>query len=478
MKQIVRYLYLMVISVLFLIFYLDLPYSQELLSLLLLIPLCFLVCHFFLFSSRMSTKYLYLSHSNLFLLGYVIVFYQCFVDLFCGIVTLDNEVFISKGVIIPTIILADIGLIAFLLGFSIECRQRLNFRENSQYNNTFAYPFLLSIFVAVLCVFFLNIDRAYIIGSYGREDLKNSLAVRCEIIINLLIYALVIIKICILKKMQTQCTFKKYSQAYGVLFYICWLGYLAYVLVSGDRGPLITSLLAYFVGFLFLSNYRMKFITLFFCILIGSSFISFLGFYRKTDPLLDDAIRIQESLSLREYRDESVSPETRELAGSINTLCASVFYVPKDYPYTYGLSNISQILCSVPFMSGLIANVLPQEYENRVYSADFITYLIQGPNNTYGNGTSCIADIYLDLGSWGVAVLMFGWGVLIRRIEFLTFMVKHLSLLGLSTTIVIFSNAIYISRSSMAMTIRDVFWVWLILLITFFLCKLFKRRKI
>ena len=69
---------------------------------------------------RIKEGFLYLSHSNLFLLGYVIVFYQYFVDLWFGNVTVDNPVFMFSQTIIPAIILANIGLVAFLLGFSIK----------------------------------------------------------------------------------------------------------------------------------------------------------------------------------------------------------------------------------------------------------------------------------------------------------------------------------------------------------------------
>ena len=49
MKRIMVYVYLLVIGVLFILFYLNLPYSQRSLSVLLLIPIFFLIFHFFLF---------------------------------------------------------------------------------------------------------------------------------------------------------------------------------------------------------------------------------------------------------------------------------------------------------------------------------------------------------------------------------------------------------------------------------------------
>lgn len=478
MKRIMVYVYLLVIGVLFILFYLNLPYSQRSLSVLLLIPIFFLIFHFFCFSSRIKEGFLYLSHSNLFLLGYVIVFYQYFVDLWFGNVTVDNPVFMFSQTIIPAIILANIGLVAFLLGFSIKGGYKLRAGIGEVNDNEWAYPILLLFFVVVICVFFLNIDRSYIIGSYGREGLKSGLANRCELMIKLLIYALIIMKVRLLKKRYAQCSIKQYLQSYGLIFYICFFVYLAYVLVSGDRGPLIVSVLTFILGFILLSNWRMRFVTMLACVFIASAFVTFLGIYRKTDPTIDTMIRIRETLTQRAYRDKSISPETRELAGSINTLCASVWYVPKEYPYTYGVSNVSQLLCSIPFMYGGLAVVLPQGYENRIYSANFVTYLIQGPNNTYGNGTSCIADIYLDMGCVGVILLMFCWGMLIKRLEISTFVLRRLSLLGYSASFVVFSNTIYVPRSSIIMVIRDVFWVWIILIMVNFICNFFVRNRV
>ena len=47
-------------------------------------------------------------------------------------------------------------------------------------------------------------------------------------------------------------------------------------------------------------------------------------------------------------------------------------------------------------------------------SANFITYLIQGNDPSYGDGTSASADLYLDFGGYGVFFGLFIFGLLFQ----------------------------------------------------------------
>jgi hypothetical protein len=50
-------------------------------------------------------------------------------------------------------------------------------------------------------------------------------------------------------------------------------------------------------------------------------------------------------------------------------------------------------------------------------SSKAVTFFIQGDDAQYGNGTSCLADFYLDFGPIGIILGLFLWGLLLRYFE-------------------------------------------------------------
>jgi hypothetical protein len=82
--------------------------------------------------------------------------------------------------------------------------------------------------------------------------------------------------------------------------------------------------------------------------------------------------------------------------------------------------------------------------------ASFITYLIQGNYPRYGDGTSCIADIYIDFGIVGLIFFFTLFGSYTRRMEIALFdRFDKSSLLLLIISISYFALGITIGRKSM-----------------------------
>ena len=61
---------------------------------------------------------------------------------------------------------------------------------------------------------------------------------------------------------------------------------------------------------------------------------------------------------------------------------------------------MQHLLNIVPFVSGLVQKNIFDYDKKFDGSANFITYLIQGEKPRYGDGTSVVADLYLDFGPY------------------------------------------------------------------------------
>ena len=99
------------------------------------------------------------------------------------------------------------------------------------------------------------------------------------------------------------------------------------------------------------------------------------------------------------YFDESVpGASSIELALSVRTLAVSVESVPEEFDYHYGGFQLQQIAAVVPGAQGMVNKLVYNGDPRYNGSANFITYLIHRRPVDYGDGSSVIADLYLDFG--------------------------------------------------------------------------------
>jgi len=103
----------------------------------------------------------------------------------------------------------------------------------------------------------------------------------------------------------------------------------------------------------------------------------------------------------------------------------------------------------IPGLQGLLNKLI---YDgNPVFdgSANFITYLIHRRPVDYGDGSSVIADLYLDFGVVGVVVLMLLFGRFISRIELNIYSGNTKFYFRFLVFLTFLSNSVYLSRSTL-----------------------------
>lgn len=417
----------------------------------------------------------YLKHSILFLIGYVIVHFQYPLDFVLGNVPEDNLfIWVNRTIVVKSLFFSTIGLISFLWGYAL-------FRTNKKavvsrlITTDSPVPTNLLVWLAagLLVLYFFTVDPLYLIGHYGSVGM-GATATYVILLFQVVIFGVLIQNIRNMKLAKIRpASFPEYVHRQGYFLLTLIIIYLLSVMLSGDRGPIITFSIAYVSGFYFVSRKKLSLTNAAVLFLVAAFIITILGITRSLDKNMSFTERVKEAVTQSELGDPSVLPQTTELAGSIRTLHTVVDYVPDFHPHTLGRFQLQQLVSSIPFSSGLLSFLPESDHYRFKGPASFVTWIIQGDTPSSGAGTTSTADLYVEFGLIGILVGMFLFGYFIRFAEF-SFYAPGLPALFLHIlSFVYLSDALYISRSSILFGFRTVVWIYVVLLINKFV---FTRR--
>lgn len=424
-------------------------YDESLLQIVVLLAVIPIIT-FFLSNSRIEgLEGQYLRTSYVFLIGFLIVFFQYNLDLAVKNITISNAVFASTNSICPAAIMSLIGLCSYVIGANsgiINSKvNRIQNREPISNRYLVVQKYLFVFFVAVYLYYnAANIlSGGFIYNEDAMAESAGSLSNYSAVMILVMIFTILCSNVYNLKLNNEKVSVFKFVRMNGLLFNIPLVAYLAFVFMTGDRGPILTTVLAYTITYVVACERKIRLITLAIVVVVGGTLLTIIGNVRRETNMLT----IQEMVSYRDNRDvKSVMPSTLELAGSYNTFTYSVDRIPSTHDYFYGLMKLRDLGYSVPFLYRLIPFAYSKkEYENG--SSSYCTYLIQGVNRTYGNGSSLLADIYLDFGVIGIILIMFFLGKFIVRLDFELFFGNNLFWLMIG--VVFFSYSVYLSRATL-----------------------------
>jgi len=439
----------------------------------------------FFLSKRSELKNLknqYLKHSFVFLIGYIIVFFQSPIDITLGNLKISDLIYPTNNfIIIKSLFLAIIGIISFFLGYYVISYKETRFlsdnKINNKENNPVSVSFLEKTSILCLLIYFFTIDLNYFKGNlYGQSI---GIIPNLAIIVFKSSYFALIIQILLNYKSSNEYT-QKITISQYIKKVIGWKNiliiftYFISVILSGDRGPIIFYSLFIFLGYLFLTKKKYSLLRILILLLISAYTITLLGDVRteKTDSSnflnkLNIAVNNQYG---NKARDQSISPATYELAGSINTFYVVVERIPRDYDYFHGKFQIMRFFGSFPLLDQLLYSSFAQsEYDQS--SSMFISFLIQGDNLSYGNGTSILAEFYLDFGFLGIIIGMLIVGMLLKYLEIVTFVKNNPSVLALVVSFTYYSNCVYMSRSGLSIGIANIVLTFLFIKYNQFLKK-------
>lgn len=400
----------------------------------------------------------------LFVISYLISYYQIYADLIFSNVYIDNTFFfINTNVINKSIILCTCGLLALFIGFN----KSYHVNENALDENKGIYTLTPLIYInfILLLLFIATADMSYFMGGYGSVDMSG-VSFYIEILLRISFLAIFILhsRNYIGKKILK--TTSDYLKSYHWLFYISITIYFLLVMFSGDRGPIIYTGIVFVFSYYLVLEKKIKPYTIMFYLVIGATVMTLLGSVRsqKQGSFSEKLIYSLNSEDESRYSN-SIIPQTAELASTIKTVHYATTYVPTVYGHTNGVFQLKYMLGAIPFSSPMQSLFIDTE-KKFIGSSSFITWLIQGDFPTYGNGTSVIADFYLDFGFIGVVFGMFLLGLLFSRVDFFLYDTHYrYSYFMYSVSFTLLSLAIYLPRSTVMGHIKNVLWLYLLLII-------------
>lgn len=436
-------------------------------SLLLCIALVSIIIFFSKKEDNSNLKKQYLKHSTLVIIGYIIVHFQYHIDYLLGYVSDSYPyIWVNNRIVVKALSVSVSGLISFLIGYL--CFKIKKRTHNIQQNNsqTISVKVLTYLSALLLVAYFYYANPLYLAGFYGAEALGS------EASYIILFYKVIIFAILIqtARNLKTEgakfSNFFSYMKANGLLLNIIIGIYLISVLISGDRGPLISFPIAYFGNYLFVSKNKINIYKIIGLVVLGAVFITTLGKVRSLDRELSFKERFSTSLQMgSRFETKSILPQTQELATSIRALHHTMGYVPEQHDYLYGRFQFQQAMSMIPFGNSIVRLFFKDNSYKYGGSSRFVTWINQGDNPYSGDGSSVITDFYLDFGLLGVILGMLLFGYLMRFAELKMYSTQMPLLFHHAFFIIYLSSAIYISRSTFLIEMKTVVWIFFVLFI-------------
>lgn len=420
--------------------------------------------------------------SSLFICSYVIVCFQANVDYVLGYDSLPFFVFVrGTKVAYLSCILASISLVSFMIGYEFMllkhygAQYRISFSTNTR---IISYPLLplniISLFLLLL--YYVFVGRDYLSGGYGRVE-KSAGGEYISLLFEISIYAILFYFI---RRSDTfNISFQRFLRKLGWLFWTTLFIYFCLVLFSGDRGPIIYLSLSILLTYLLTVRKKINSFKVIFLMVIAASVVTLLGIARKFPSDLSFSEKIDLAVNAIDGDErlmDSVSPVTMELAGSAKCVNLAVDYMQNTSDYGLGKYTLSILFSIPPFLGGIIMNLFDTpKYESGV--SDFLTYLDQGEDPSYGVGSVCFAEFYMDFSVIGVVAGMGLFGCLVRILEIRSFSSSIPGAFLLCLILMYYSKAIYIPRASILMELKGTIWLFVYVKCYQFLYdELLKRR--
>lgn len=398
-------------------------------------------------------KHQFFRPSILFLLGYIIVFFQKNIDLMIGYITPNNNIFNSPNVILDAAFLADIGISVFIIGYLSVRSSKPSIQHRYYTKRPYSIRFTQACLIGVIVLYYLFVGMDILNGTivYGQDMIESnggtiSGYLSVAVIEVFFAYSAVFIYV----NTPTTNTLKKYSftkflKKYGIGCNICIVLYIFIQMSLGARSYVIFIGIVYLVSFMAVSKRKISLAALGLIMFLGVCWSVTLGLGNRSH-----ATEISELLDTKsefiEY--QSILPMTTELANSYRIFTLVLLNIPDRHDYLYGSLQLRELLAYIPFSGQLGLKQLFNPHFRYINSPMFCTWLDQGERYTYGSGSALLADIYLNFGAIGIVFSMFLLGRLVRKLD-LCIYDPTTSIWWLLAALTFIGCSIYISRATL-----------------------------
>lgn len=420
---------------------------------------------FFLVYVRHSLRWKsWLTPSILLLFSLFIVYYQWVIDYQVGLRPIGG--FLYPNLFNHSVVISTIGFLAFIEGYTLKRKKEFRKEASMPFFNVSLLVFLQ---VILFVLFVLNIKiNDFLSGNYYSDTPSQGLFTYIEYFLQATIIAILIASMS--KNPCHNNSFRSFLGTIPVVSFIIVILYLVLRLFSGDRGPVIYTLLAFFFSYLYYSKKQLSIILIILLLIMGSYSVSLIGMARKYDTSFSFSDRLAEASKV--FREsgrfddyKSISPSTQELAFSHLSYEIMIGGMLEDHDgYRCGAYQAVALGNTIPFFSGFLHNRLGFS-KSQTSSSYYATYKYIGDSPSWGVGTNCMGDFFMDFGILGVLLGMLVVGFAFRRIDLALFDFdkNQVSYGLLAFSIVYASKSLYIARSSFMAEIK--FFVFVLVLL-------------
>lgn len=395
----------------------------------------------------------------LFLFAFYIVFYQRPIDYILGFV--DGWFYVGKtSLMLLSLKYSTIGIICFYIGYSYQADKKQVAISRKEYRASVAPPKFYSLITSLLLLgIFILVPKSVLMGGYGQQMLSeagpfNYMSSWCS---SFILAFLVQFSLNEKKRREIQAlTIKQFLKKIGLWQNINVLLYALIVLNVGDRGPLIVVSLAYYISYVIVCKTKISKLVIAIALVVGISGSMYLGFtkqFRDNNSFLDRVEAISDNRDNIGYI--SFFSPTFELSGSYNCLPFSIEMIEQGNNYGYGTLQVASFLSTIPFVNRFLHLPVSSSYQ--------ISHFVQGDDITYGNGTNCIADLYLDGGLLLIIIGMLIWGRMLRWFEVSLFTESYHSLFVFCMAFFFLSHVVYIPRSTILSPLKYALWIYVVM---------------
>lgn len=403
-------------------------------------------------------KEVFLKPNYLLIIAYFIVFFQKPIDFVLGYNDGSYLQVGNIGYVIVSLKYAVIGLCAYYIGY-------LSFKTNKTYEkkdiklpvlNPRVYCVLSSLLIVLVLIM---VPKSILMGGYNNDMLTNASVYNYlsswsnTILISYIVQFTINYK---QTKKLNNCSIKDFLNKVGLWQNLNALIYSIIILNVGDRGPLIILAFSYYISYIIVSKKKVSRVSIITVLVAGILFTSLLGDtkkYRDNNNIIERISQAFDDQS--KEKKESFLPATNQLAGSFCCLPIAVQMIPLHEDYYYGLSILSDLIASIPFIGRIIE--LPES------SSYKISEFALGSFFSFGLGTNCIASLYMDGSIIFIIVGMLVFGILIRKFEICIFSETTSSFIVFCLAFYFLTHVVYIPRSTLFSPFKYGLWMYIIM---------------
>jgi hypothetical protein len=251
------------------------PFAMEesIMAVLLAIVVASLVLFMLQKEKNPNIKGQFLKHSTLVILSIIIVHFQYYADYLLGNANLNNwRNWVNRNVVMSALMLSVIGLVAFFIGYLSNTKTKTDTTVPPN-EKPLKVTILLYLAAGSLAGYLATVNPLYLSGLYGSEEMGGT-ATYAVLLFSTIVFA-IIIQNCrnMIVSGNIPTSFKEYVKQQGYILTIMIAIYLVTVMLSGDRGAIITYTIAYISGYFFVSKKKLKLKTGLLLVLSGLIFI-------------------------------------------------------------------------------------------------------------------------------------------------------------------------------------------------------------